>query len=68
MSGWKASSKFCRFLRSSHWPMTKQLSAPKAVGHLGNVKVTDAELKESKKLKHLHNMLGMLSSRNCSRS
>jgi len=48
--------------------MTEQLSAPKSVDRLVNVKVTDAELKESKQLKHLHNIPRMLSPRNCGRS
>lgn len=51
MSVWNASNKICHFLRSSHWPMTKKLSAPKSVTHLVNKKVTDAELKESRKLR-----------------
>lgn len=51
MSVWNASNKICHFLRSGRWPMTKKLSAPKSVTHLVNKKVTDAELKESKKLR-----------------
>lgn len=47
MSGWNTSDKFC------HWPTAKQLRAPKAQGCLVHVKVTDAELKESERLKHL---------------
>lgn len=47
--------------------MTKQLRAPKALGHLVHIKVTDAELRESERLKLL-NMLGILSPRNHGRS
>lgn len=75
MSVWNASNKICHFLRSSRWPMTKKLSAPKSVTHLVNKKVTDAELKESKKLrkqvtekKKSINMPGIFSPRNCCRS
>lgn len=68
MPGWNASNKFCHFLGSGHWlDMTKQLRAPKALGHLVHIKVTDAELRESERLKLL-NMVGILSPRNRGRS
>lgn len=58
---------FCHFLGSGQWPVTKQLHAPKALGHLVHVKVMGAELKESERLKHL-SMLGIHSPRNYGRS